>query len=107
MSNGGGIPIQASDWNSIKNGEVVTSGTYEGCVLEGSTYYWLSHGESYWVLNEGEPGEGQVKFDEEVFFLCTNDYTYVSAYGGWTDSETRWQWGGAVGNSIYLYEIES
>jgi len=110
MGNGGFPPLQlnATDYTTIKAGDVVVSGTYEGCIRVSSTYYWVERGESTWILDSGVPDKTQVKITEAVWEKCceAGTYTYEQSYGGWSYSGKDYKWNGEAGGSIELVEVE-
>jgi hypothetical protein len=109
MANGGGpIPERPQDYTLIKNGECVTTGTYNGCIKVGLIYYWLSRkprAPYYWVHNQGVPGAAQVLMTKKIWDQCKNGgtLTYDDEGQGWLDgSGNLWQWAGQARENITL-----
>lgn len=109
MSNGTGpIPEYPRDYNAIKGGICVSSGTYKGCIKVGSDHVWLSRatGSPYhWVTNKGAPGSAMVSMVADIWDMCKEGgtYTYNDELQGWYDGEKEaWRWDGQPGGDISL-----
>lgn len=110
MPNGHGPPRELfdSDYQKIKSGWVVTSGTYAGCIQVGeSDYYWISPDITDWALNEGEPDETQVSITAEVWDQCKDGgtMTWVSRSNWWDYRGETYRWAGNSGQDVALEEL--
>ena len=106
MSNGiTPLDLMPDDYDTIKTGSCVTSGSYLGCIQVGSTYYWVSRGSNAWKLNKGQPDSSQVVITEDLWDKCKDGgtYTYNSTKKGWYDSQqTLYKWNGSAGGKMRL-----
>jgi hypothetical protein len=77
MGNGGGPPLEldAADYDVIKNGTVVTRGTYIGCIQVGKVYHWVIAAGSAWDLKNGVPESGYSKITDSVWDQCQDNGT--------------------------------
>lgn len=108
MSNGAGPPeLSNSDYQTIKSGTCITSGTYLGCIKVGATYYWISNGTTVWELHDGTPNATQVKIGTTVWNKCKDggDLTWDSDKLAWTEPGHAYRWNGTAGGDVYLQEV--
>jgi hypothetical protein len=110
MSNGTGpLDLNATDYNAIKTGTCVTSGTYTGCILVAGVYHWFRRGTGVWVHQTGSPNPTQiVKITSAVWTQCRQGgtLTYDGTIGGWRDSNDRaFQWDGQGGGNMSVVAI--
>lgn len=109
MGNGHGPPriLTDSKYQAIKSGAVVTSGTYEGCILVDSTYYWVAPNDDYWDLNTGAPDETQTLITVEVWDKCKDGGTlsWNSTREYWEDRTEQYRWAGNSGQDVELDEV--
>lgn len=114
MANGSGpLPERPQDYTIIKNGILVTSGQYKGCIKVGTDHYWLSRKTSspfYWVHSSDEPDSSMVFMTAEVWDKCKNGgtYDYNQEVEGWVDPDrVAWQWDGQPPKPFFLsYNFE-
>jgi hypothetical protein len=111
MGNGHGPPRELSntDYQKIKLGSVVLSGTYEGCIQIGeSTYYWIEPDDNTWTLNEGVPdAETQVLITSGIWDKCQDggDLDWSTRGQFWYEPGSTYQWAGYSGQSVVLHEL--
>ena len=92
MPNGGGPPeriLSDANYQIIKEGDVITQGTYNGCVLVDETYYWFtpdSKNPNKWMLKTGVPDEDMCSMDAEVWGMIKDGGTYE-----WMDEDEWWE----------------
>jgi hypothetical protein len=110
MGNGWPPPRLLTDnqYNTIKSGDVITSGTYEGCIQVDSTYYWVTPDRSgNWSLQTGEPNEYQCPIGEEVWAYCKDggDATWNSEEEVWEDGGNSYRWGADAGEPVQVVPV--
>jgi len=111
MPNGHGPPrtLSDADYQKIKSGFVVSSGTYAGCIQVGeSTYYWIAPDDTLWELNQGAPDETQVSITSTVWDACKagGELDWSSRGQYWYDgSSNAYRWAGYSGQDAVLEEL--
>ena len=110
MSNGTGpLDLTSTDYNTVKAGTCVTSGTYAGCIQTGATYHWFRRGTGVWVRAVGVPNASlQVKITSAVWAQCRygGTLTYDSTISGWRDgSNNPYQWDGQPRGDMSVVRI--
>lgn len=111
MANGGGPPdrvLRNSDYQGIKDGTLIESGTYAGCIEVEERFVWVKPDGNYWALDSGEPDEDQCPITKDVWELCENGgvYTWDDEEEYWTDSSNNnYRWAGDEGEEITMKEI--
>lgn len=111
MPNGHDPPRRLSDsaYQTIKNGWLVGSGTYAGCIQVGeSTYYWIAPDGTDWELNQGAPDETQTAITSDVWAKCKagGTLTWLIRGEAWQDSQSQtYRWAGDSGEDVHLVEL--
>ena len=109
MGNGSDPPrvLSNADYQTIKNGALITRGTYKGCVKVGPGYYWLQPDGRAWDLKTGVPDANQTEITAAVWAKCQAGGTYDWNSGSevWEDSGNDYRWAGPAGGYIGLVEL--
>lgn len=110
MGNGWPPPrlLTDSQYQTIKDGDVETSGIYAGCIKVGEEFYWVTPDRSGdWSLQTGEPNAYQCPINEEVWEYCKNGGTATWSSSGekWTDSGNDYRWGANTGESVQVVPV--
>lgn len=109
--NGGGPPdrvLQDVDYQVIKDGICITSGTYEGCIKVGEVHYWIYGNGEYWQLAQGEPERAQSKISSDIWDKCKNggSLSWDDSADWWVDNGTYYRWAGYLGDPVELKEVD-
>lgn len=111
MGNGSDPPrlLTNADYQRIKNGTHVSGGTYDGCILVGSTYYWVKPNRSgtEWDLETGKPDANQTEITSTVWNQCKSGGTlsWNSVDEVWENGGNSYRWAGPAGGYIGLAEV--
>lgn len=109
--NGGGPPerlLSDTDYQIISEGDCITQGTYQGCILVDETYYWITphpKDEDKWTLKDGTPDEDMCEIGAEVWAMCQSGGTldWIDEDEWWEDQwHNRFRWAGWAGGSVSL-----
>jgi hypothetical protein len=110
----GGPPdrrLSNADYQLIKNGTLITSGDYAGCVRTGSrpnlTFYSLEPDDSNWGLATGIPGESQCPITAGIWAKIQAGGTYLwnAKDEVWTDSGNNYRLAGDAGDDVELQQV--
>ena len=113
MGNGTPPPRVLSnyDYQIIKDGICITSGTYAGCIRTGIrddyTYHWFEPDGKRWKRNTGAPDANQCAMTEAVWVKCKDGGSYDWNSGGeyWEDNGDDYRWAADAGYDIQLKKI--
>jgi hypothetical protein len=107
--NGTGPPVKLkeSDYNAVKDGTCITSGTYKGCIKVKSVCHWFKdeEGKDNWVRYTGVPSD-HAEMTDDVWDLCKygGDYEYNSEVEGFVYNDDSYRWKPEDGD-IVLAEV--
>ena len=105
----GGPPriLTAQHYDTIADGNCVTSGQYAGCILVDSTYYYLKPADEYWDLAEGAIDRSGTAMTAPVWDLIKSggQYDWNEDQLYWEDGSDHYRLAGYAGDSVELKKL--
>jgi hypothetical protein len=99
--------LSNTDYQTIKSGTLITSGTYAGCIKVGVTHYWIAPNGSDWDLNDGTPDETQTEITTVVWDKCKDggSLSWDARDEHWEGGGNTYRWAGDSGEDVQLVEL--
>jgi hypothetical protein len=113
MGNGWPPPrtLTSADYDTIKNGTHIASGTYAGCIRVGRSpnyvYYHVVPNDEEWELKTGAPKPNQCPIPAGVWADCRAGGTYPFNSEGeyWEDDPDQLRWAADAGYDVQLVKL--